>query len=98
LDYGVQRCQITEVAFYTKLLVNDILAGLERILDYAGVGLERSDSNCSGLSVTHRVTRIFHVKGILKCVHGNRFFHHFPTKYSSVIEGFGLVGKTIMAT
>ena len=39
--YGVQRCQITEVVFYTKVLVNDILAGLERILDYAGVRLER---------------------------------------------------------
>ena len=24
-DYGVQRCQITEVVFYTKVLVNDIL-------------------------------------------------------------------------
>ena len=40
-DYGVQRCQITEVVFYTKLLVNDILVRLERILDYTGVGLER---------------------------------------------------------
>ena len=40
-DYGVQRCQITEVVFYAKVLVNDILVGLERILDYAGVGLER---------------------------------------------------------
>ena len=40
-DYRVQRCQITEVVFYTKLLVNDILVELERILDYAGVGLER---------------------------------------------------------
>ena len=40
-DYGVQRCQITEVVFYTKVLVNDILVGLERILDYAGIGLER---------------------------------------------------------
>ena len=40
LDYRVQRCQITEV-FYTKVLVNDILVRLERILDYAGVGLER---------------------------------------------------------
>ena len=42
-DYGVQRCQISEVVFYTKVLVNDILVGLERILDYAGVGLERFD-------------------------------------------------------
>ena len=24
-DYGVQRCQITEVVFNTKVLVNDIL-------------------------------------------------------------------------
>ena len=46
-DYGVQRCQITEeVVFYTKVLVNDILVGLERILDYAGVGLERLDCIC----------------------------------------------------
>ena len=36
-DYGVQRCQITEV------LVNDILVRLEGILDYAGVKLERFD-------------------------------------------------------
>ena len=28
--YGVQRCQITQVVFYTKMLVNDILFGLER--------------------------------------------------------------------
>ena len=33
-DYRVQRRQITDVVFYTKLLVNDILVGLERILDY----------------------------------------------------------------
>ena len=44
-DYREQRCQITEVVFYTKVLVNDILVGLERILDYAGVGLERF--NCT---------------------------------------------------
>ena len=43
--YGVQRCQITEVVFYTKVLVNNILVGLEDILDYTGVGLERF--NCS---------------------------------------------------
>ena len=29
--------------FYTKVLVNDNLVGLERILDYAGIGLERFD-------------------------------------------------------
>ena len=29
-DYGVQRCQIV---FYTKVLLNDILVRLERILD-----------------------------------------------------------------
>ena len=40
---GVQRCQITEIVFCTKVLVNDILVGLERILDYVGVGLERFD-------------------------------------------------------
>ena len=35
LDYGVQRCQITEVVFYMKVqvLVNDVLVRLERILD-----------------------------------------------------------------
>ena len=43
LDYGVQKCQITEVVFYTKMLVNDIWVRLERILDYAGVGFERFD-------------------------------------------------------
>ena len=32
--------RITEVVFYTKVLVNDILVVLERILDYAGVRLE----------------------------------------------------------
>ena len=42
-DYGVQRCQITEVVFYTKVLVHDIMVGLERILDYTGVGLEGFD-------------------------------------------------------
>ena len=42
-DYGVQRCQITEVVFYTKVLVNEILVRLETILDYAGVELERFD-------------------------------------------------------
>ena len=42
-DYGVQMCQITVVVFYTKVLVNDILVRLDRILDYAGVGLERFD-------------------------------------------------------
>ena len=41
LDYRVQRCQIIEFVFYTKALVNDILVGLEMILDYTGVGLER---------------------------------------------------------
>ena len=45
LDYGVQRCQVTEVVFYTKVLVNDILVGLERILDHAGVRLEKF--NCT---------------------------------------------------
>ena len=40
-NYGVQRCQITEVVFYTNVLVNDILVRLERILDYTGVRLER---------------------------------------------------------
>ena len=40
-DYGIQGCQIIELVFYTKALVNDILVGLERILDYAGAGLER---------------------------------------------------------
>ena len=39
-------CQImeyrtVEVVFYIKLLVNDILVGLERILDYAGIRLDR---------------------------------------------------------
>ena len=46
-DYGVQRCQITEVVFYTKVLVNDILVEVKRILGVcvycAGVGLERFD-------------------------------------------------------
>ena len=37
------ECQITEVVFYTKVLVNDILVGLERILHYADVRLERFD-------------------------------------------------------
>ena len=41
LDYGVQRCQITEVVLYTKVLVDEILVRLERILDYTGVGLGR---------------------------------------------------------
>ena len=36
LDYRVQKCQITA-------LVNDILVGLERILDYTGVRLGRFD-------------------------------------------------------
>ena len=35
-DYGVQRRQVTEIVFYRKVLENDILVGLERILDYAG--------------------------------------------------------------
>ena len=42
---GVQRCQITEVIFYTKVLIHDILVGLERILDYAGIRLERFNCN-----------------------------------------------------
>ena len=42
LDYGELRCQVTEVVFYTKVLVNDILVGLERILDYTGVHREDS--------------------------------------------------------
>ena len=42
-DYKIQRCQITEVVFYTKVLVNDILVGLERIVDYTGGGLEKFD-------------------------------------------------------
>ena len=42
-DHGVQRCQITEVVFYTKVSVNDILVRLERILDHTGVGLDRFD-------------------------------------------------------
>ena len=34
LDYGVQRCQMTEVVF-TKMLVNDILGGfwITQVLD-----------------------------------------------------------------
>ena len=46
---GIQSlCQITEyrvveVVFYIKVLVNDILVGLERILDYARVRLDRFD-------------------------------------------------------
>ena len=42
-DYRVQRFQITEVVFYAKVLVNDILVRLERILDYTDVRLERFD-------------------------------------------------------
>ena len=42
LDYRVRRCRITKVVFYTKVLVNDILVGLERILSYVVVGLENS--------------------------------------------------------
>ena len=44
LDYRVQRCQITENFFLYKSVgtVNDILVGLERILDYR---LERLNSN-----------------------------------------------------
>ena len=38
LDYGIQRCQITEVAFYTEVLINNILVSLERVLDYTDVG------------------------------------------------------------
>ena len=38
-----QRCQITEVVFYAKVLVNDIVVGLEKVVDCAGVGLERFD-------------------------------------------------------
>ena len=34
------KLRITEVVLYTKVLVNDILVVLERILDYAGVRLE----------------------------------------------------------
>ena len=41
--FGVQRFQIVNVVFYTKVLVNNILIGLERILDYAGVGLKKFD-------------------------------------------------------
>ena len=49
LDYRVQGCQITEVVFYTKVLINDILVGLERMLDYIGVGLDRYDCTSYGL-------------------------------------------------
>ena len=49
-DYGVQRCQITEIVFCMKVLVNDILVRLKRIWDYAGVGLERCDCTvCEGV-------------------------------------------------
>ena len=48
--WGIKFCAelwSTEVSdyrgCYTKVLVNDILVGLERILDYAGVGLEKFD-------------------------------------------------------
>ena len=40
-DCRVQSCQITEVVFFTKVLVNYTLVGLERILDYTGVGSEK---------------------------------------------------------
>ena len=56
LDYRVQRCQITEVVFYTKVLVHDILVGLERILDCAGVGLERFD--CTNFIPVNNLTSI----------------------------------------
>ena len=49
-DYGVERCQNTEIVFYTKVLVTDILVGLERILDNTGVGLERFDCSLTILS------------------------------------------------
>ena len=43
LDYRVRRCQIREIFLYKKVLGNDILI---RILDYAGVGLEKFDCKC----------------------------------------------------
>ena len=39
LDYTVRLQRL----FSTQVLVNDILVGLQRILDYAGVGLEGFD-------------------------------------------------------
>ena len=53
--YRVQRCQITEVVFYTKVLVNKILVRLERIVDYVGVRLERF--HCSTLDDGFFVTQ-----------------------------------------
>ena len=44
LDYTVQRCQITEIVFYTKNGAGKSQFGpLERILDFAGVTLDRFD-------------------------------------------------------
>ena len=48
MEYRGVRLWSTEVSDYRgfsiqKVLVNDILVGLERILDYAGVRLERFD-------------------------------------------------------
>ena len=63
LDYREQRCQITEVVLYTKVLVNDILVRLERILDYAGVGLERF--NCTDM--TGEPTILYQKKRITEC-------------------------------
>ena len=55
-DYGVQRYHITEVVFYTKVSVYDILVRLEEIMDYAGVGLERFNCSSTFSGVCTRIT------------------------------------------
>ena len=49
--YGVQRCQITEVVFYTKVLVNDICDRVCRKWSY-------SLSNCMYLTI-HNLTCVY---------------------------------------
>ena len=65
LDYGVQRCQITEVVFYTKVLVNDILVGLDWITQ---VSDER------GLTVLFRLTIGVLFSLDIWCVRGRLFW------------------------
>ena len=51
LDYEVHSKVSDYRRCFPKVLVNDILVELERILDYAGVGLERF--NCIMMIIMH---------------------------------------------
>ena len=58
---------LTEVVFYTKVLVNDILVGSKRILDCAGVGFEKFDCISITLLLSNTIMHMVCFECIISC-------------------------------